>query len=324
MKIVFFGTPGFAAYNLQYLIDQNYQIDAVVTGLDKLRGRGKKKLPTEVKKTAIDNNIPVLQPQNLNDTSFIYKLNELKADIFLVVAFKYLPEKIWRLPKIGSINLHTSLLPNYRGAAPINRVLINGEKNTGITTFYLNKNIDQGNILKQKKIDISENMTAGQLHEKLKKEGAILIKDTFNDIISDSIFEKKQNSSKTLMAPKLTKEMLRIDWKQSALDIHNLVRGLSPYISENKILKDVSICPSAWFMIKEKNGVEKRVKLQLTTIKKSQKKYNFKVETDNKTYLNIIISEMLISLLQLQVEGKKSISIHQFLNGYDLKSLEIL
>ena len=126
------------------------------------------------------------------------------------------------------------------------------------------------------------------------------------------------------MAPKLTKEMLRIDWKQSALDIHNLVRGLSPYISENKILKDVSICPSAWFMIKEKNGVEKRVKLQLTTIKKSQEKYNFKVETDNKTYLNIIISEMAISLLQLQVEGKKSISIHQFLNGYDLKNLEIL
>jgi len=316
MRIVFFGTPYFSATNLNALINQGHNIVAVVTSSDSRKGRGKKLTHSHVKTVALNNNIPVLQPLNLKANDFIQKLTSFNADLFVVVAFRMLPDLVWKIPPQGTINLHTSLLPNYRGAAPINWVLINGEEKTGITTFFINQKIDSGNIILQKTINITQETSAGQLHEILMNEGSVLLFKTIELIAHNSLKQKEQNNDLALLeAPKLTKELLKIDWAQSAQDTHNLIRGLSPYLDENLKLNDVSICPCAWFFLKDIKGVQKRVKVYLSRVINQKSNRTPILRTDSKTYFNIITNNGTITILNLQIEGKKQMTIEKFLKG---------
>jgi methionyl-tRNA formyltransferase len=316
MKIVFFGTPFFAATNLNALINAGHNIVAIVTPPDSRKGRGKQLKPCAVKEVGISNNIPVLQPLKLKSEDFIAELKAFNADLFVVVAFRMLPESVWSLPKNGTINLHTSLLPNYRGAAPINRVLINGEKETGITTFFIDQQIDSGAIIQQEKIILTHTTTAAELHNTLMNQGSKLLINTLDSIKNNAVTQiPQQHNSAMQEAPKLTKELLKIDWTKSAQDIHNLVRGLSPFLDSNTKLKDVAICPSAWFILKDDKGIEKRIKVHLSEVISSNSDKLLSIKTDNKTYLHIITNNNAIAILNLQAEGKNPMTIQQFLQG---------
>ncbi|MBC8398135.1 MAG: methionyl-tRNA formyltransferase [Flavobacteriales bacterium] len=316
MKIVFFGTPHFAATNLNVLINAGYDIVGIVCPPDSKKGRGKQLKPCAVKEVGIENNIPVLQPLKLRDDDFIHQLKSLNADLFVVVAFRMLPQSVWDLPNKGTINLHTSLLPNYRGAAPINWVLINGEKETGITTFFIDQQIDSGAIIKQQKIILTDKTTAAELHNTLMNKGSDLLINTLNSIKNNTVSHQEQeHNSSMLEAPKLTKELLKIDWNKSANEIHNLVRGLSPFLDNNTKLKDIAICPSAWFILQDDKGIEKRIKLHLSEVVSNNSDKLLSIKTDNKTYLHIITKKNVISILNLQAEGKNPMTIQQFLQG---------
>ena len=315
MKIIFFGTPFFAAEILQHLIQKNYDIVAIVCPPDKMTGRGKKIKSCAVKKKGLENKINILQPEKLSNELFIKSLKEFNADIFVIVAFRMLPEIIWKIPSKGAINLHTSLLPNYKGAAPINWVLINGEKETGITTFFINNKIDSGDIIMQEKITLKNNITAAQLHNIMIKNGSILLEKSLQQIIKSNHNAKKQIKNNYQKAPKLTKDVLKINWKKSAYEIHNLVRGLSPFLDKNTILKNISICPSAYFHLIDQNGKIKRIKVLLTEIIDSESDNSLQIKSDNKTYLNIVTLKNEISIKNLQMEGKKPMTIKQFLQG---------
>ncbi|MBT3611416.1 MAG: methionyl-tRNA formyltransferase [Flavobacteriales bacterium] len=316
MKIVFFGTPFFAATNLNALINAGHDIVAVISPPDSRKGRGKELKPCAVKEVAVENNIPVLQPLKLRSEHFITELKTFNADLFVVVAFRMLPESVWKLPKKGTINLHTSLLPNYRGAAPINWVLINGEKETGITTFFIDRQIDSGAIIKQEKIALTDKTTAAELHNTLMNKGSQLLIKTLDSIKENSVNQNpQQHNSVMLEAPKLTKELLKIDWSKPAKKIHNLVRGLSPFLNSNTKLKDISICPSAWFILQDDKGVQKRIKVHLSKVVSSNSKKLLNLRTDNKTYLHIITTKHAIAILNLQVSGKNPMTIQQFLQG---------
>ena len=319
MKIVFFGTPTFAAINLKHLINNAHEIVAVVTPPDSKKGRGKQLKACAVKEVALANNIPVLQPEKLRSENFIYNLTSFNADLFVVVAFRMLPEIVWKIPIKGTINLHTSMLPNYRGAAPINRVLINGEKETGISTFFIDKNIDSGAIILQESIILTNKTTAAQLHEKQVAKGNDILIRTLSVIKNNSFIKIPQEYNPSILdAPKLTKDLLKVDWDQSAINIHNLVRGLSPFLDNNTKLKDVTICPSAWFFLEEKTGDQKRIKLHLTEVVETKSKNILAIETDNKTYLHIITNNNAISILNLQIEGKNPMTIQEFLRGKEI------
>ena len=309
MKIVFFGTPDFSSQILKKILNGN-EIVSIVTAEDSQKGRGKKFQFPDVKKTGIELNIPVFQPKNLKDDKFVEKLKKFNADIFLVIAFRKLPKKVWQIPKKGTINLHTSFLPDYRGAGPINWVLINGEKHTGISSFFINDKIDQGDIILQKKISIDKNMTAAQLHNQMIIDGIEITNKTIELIRNNTLKIKIQNQSeKYKKAPKINKELLRINWGQSIYQIHNKIRGLSPFLDYNELLQDVSICPCAWFYLNNK-----RIKIQKSSI--CEKINDSKIiDTDNKTYLNINFSEKALSLEMIQIEGKKPMQIKQFLQG---------
>ena len=316
MRIVFFGTPYFAATNLNLLINAGHDIVTIVSPPDSRKGRGKQLKPCAVKEVGIENNIPVLQPLKLKNENFIEKLKSLNADLFVVVAFRMLPKSVWSLPKKGTINLHTSLLPNYRGAAPINWVLINGEKETGVTTFFIDQQIDSGAIIQQEKIKLTNKTTAAELHNTLMNKGSNLLINTLNSIKNNSVNQSPQQHNTTMLeAPKLTKEILKIDWTKSAKEIHNLVRGLSPFLDNNTKLKDVSICPSAWFILQDYNGNQKRIKVHLSEVINMQSDDALCIKTDNKTYLHIITTENAIAILNLQAEGKNPMTIQQFLQG---------
>ena len=309
MKIVFFGTPDFSSQILKKILNGN-EIVSIVTAEDSQKGRGKKFQFPDVKKTGIELNIPVFQPKNLKDDKFVEKLKKFNADIFLVIAFRKLPKKVWQIPKKGTINLHTSFLPDYRGAGPINWVLINGEKHTGISSFFINDKIDQGDIVLQKKISIDKNMTAAQLHNKMIIDGIEITNKTIELIRNNTLKIKIQNQSeKYKKAPKINKELLRINWGQSIDQIHNKIRGLSPFLDYNELLQDVSICPCAWFYLNNK-----RIKVQKSSI--CEKINDSKIiDTDNKNYFNINFSEKALSLEMIQIEGKKPMLIKQFLQG---------
>ena len=316
MKIVFFGTPYFAATNLKALINSGYDIVGIVCPPDSKKGRGKKFKACAVKEVGISYNIPVLQPLKLRDIDFIHNLKSFNADVFVVVAFRMLPQKVWSLAINGTINLHTSLLPNYRGAAPINWVLINGEKETGITTFFIDQKIDSGAIIKQEKIKLTDSTTAAELHNKLMNIGSELLIKTLKSITDNSVSQQRQeHNSEMSEAPKLTKDLLKIDWSKSADEVHNLVRGLSPFLDNNTKLKDIAICPSAWFTLKDNKGIYKRIKLHLSEVVTSNSDKKLSIKTDNKTYLHIITSKNAIAILNLQVEGKNPMTIQQFLQG---------
>ena len=323
MKIIFFGTPTFASTVLESIIKKNTVI-ATVTAPDKRKGRGKKIQESAVKKVSNENNITCFQPTNLKDEGFNKQIQKLKADLFIVIAFRMLPKLIWTIPKLGTINLHTSLLPNYRGAAPINWVIINGEKTTGITTFFINENIDQGKIILNKEIKLPKNITAAMLHNLLITHSKELINETIELFLNKNVISVSQENSQTIkMAPKLSKELCRINWSESINSINNKIQGLSPLLENNQILKDVSICPSAWFEIKIQNII-KRVKIQKSEITEIKNK-NLKIDSDNISYLNINFDHHALSIQHLQIEGKNPMNITQFLQGNKIDdSIEFL
>ena len=321
MKIIFFGTPLFASKVLRYLINQEHEVVAIVCPPDSKKGRGKKIKACAVKKVGLEQNIAVLQPNKLRDDAFINILKEHNADIFVVVAFRMLPQVIWEIPSNGTINLHTSLLPEYRGAAPINWVLINGEKETGVTTFLINNEIDAGEIILQEKVTLLKTTTAGQLHNILINKGSSLLEKTLS-LINNSKFKTiKQDPSSFKGAPKLFKALLKINWEKSAQEIHNLVRGLSPFLDKETMLKDIAICPSAYFFVEDDTLNIKRIKVHLTEVIKSNSNNFLEIKTDNKSYLRIVTIENEISIKQLQLEGKKPMTIQQFLHGNKIKKI---
>lgn len=302
LRIIYMGTPEFAVPALELLVTQGWNVVAVITAPDKPQGRGKKLGSSPVKLSAEQLGIPVLQPTNLKSSEFLENLSSYQADVQVVVAFRMLPEVVWNMPPKGTFNLHASLLPDYRGAAPINWVLINGEKETGVTTFFLKHEIDTGSILFQEKEPILPDDNVGTLYERLMKKGSFLVLKTIEAIATDTIQPQLQDESKfTNHAPKIFKETCQIDWSKSALEIHNLVRGLSPY-------------PAAWTIINEKN-----CKIYTTAV--LDETSNGEVGTfltDNKTFLHFQTGTSMISILSLQLEGKKRMDIADFLRGYTL------
>jgi len=319
MKIVFFGTPSFASIILDEIIN-NHNVVGIVTSTDTKKGRGKKIKESAVKILAKENNLPILQPLNLKDPKFVDDLIQLQADLYIVIAFRMLPKIVWEIPKLGTINLHASLLPNYRGAAPINWVIINGETQTGVTTFFINEEIDKGNIILSKTIEINNNITAAQLHNSLIVIGKNLMTKTIELFIKSNGHEintTKQLNNSLKSAPKLSKELSKINWSDSIIKINAKIHGLSPLLSNNDLLKDVSICPSAWFEIHDEKEV-KRIKVQKSEIVEIKNR-NAKIDTDNSTYLNINFNNKALSIKNLQMQGKNPMNIKQFLQGNKIK-----
>ena len=303
MRIIFMGTPEFAVASLDALVNAGYDIIAVVTAPDKPAGRGLKMHESAVKQYAVAHGLPLLQPIKLKDPDFIHALQELKADLQIVVAFRMLPEVVWNMPPLGTIKLHGSLLPQYRGAAPINWAVINGENETGVTTFKLKHEIDTGNILLQRSFSIGENETAGEVHDRMKIIGAELLVETVNGLNTNTLKEKSQdafNEHATLKhAPKIFTETCIIDWSRSTLDIHNLIRGLSPF-------------PGA---LTKLDG--KVLKIYKSTREHQQHQHPMgAVFTDGKNFLKFATSDGYIHVLDLQLEGKKRMSVTDFLRGY--------
>ena len=298
MNIVFMGTPDFSIPSLKILLESKHKILAVVTQPDKERGRGQKITFTAVKQFAIDNNIPVYQPEKLKgNTEFIEQMKALNADLFVVVAFRILPKEIFDIPKFGSFNLHGSFLPKYRGAAPIQWALINGETETGLTTFKLAEKVDTGNIYLQEKVEIYPEDNFESLHDRMSLLGADLVLKTVELIESGKYELKKQDDSLASPAPKITKEICLIDWNKSAEEIHNLVRGLSPH-------------PAAFFNF---NG--KVIKVYKTEIIERIDLKPFQIEQTKK---NLIIGcgVNALKILELQQEGRKRLSAEEFLRGF--------
>lgn len=308
-RIVFMGTPEFAVASLAALVQAGFTIVGVVTAPDKPAGRGMKLQESAVKKYAVEQGLHVLQPEKLKNPEFIQQLQLLQADVQVVVAFRMLPEVVWNMPPHGTINLHASLLPQYRGAAPINWAVINGEKETGVTTFKLQHAIDTGNILLQEKIAIGDDETAGELHDKMKEVGSALLVKTITQLAEGNLHEQQQDDvvtseSLTLQhAPKIFTETCRIDWNSTTDSIHNLVRGLSPY-------------PTAFTQLDGKMLKVFRTKKQAATHQLA----NGAVQTDGKTYIRFACTGGFIYVLDLQLEGKKRMPVEDFLRGYRITS----
>lgn len=302
MKIVFMGTPDFAVASLNALVEAGFEIAGVVTAADKPAGRGQKLQESAVKQYAVSKGLKVLQPLKLKDPEFIAELKALKADLQVVVAFRMLPEVVWDMPVKGTINLHASLLPQYRGAAPINHAIINGEKESGVTTFFLKHEIDTGDVIFSEKVDITDHDTAGDLHDKLMQVGAGLLVKTVHAIAEGNYTEQPQPQSSTLKhAPKIFKEHCLIDWNQSARSIYNLIRGLSPY-------------PTAFTRLNEKT-------LKVFKAELEEKETGLAAGTfltDGKTYLKFAAKDGFIKFTDLQYEGKKRMQVDEFLRGMRL------
>jgi methionyl-tRNA formyltransferase len=299
IRIIFMGTPEFAVASLEKLIENNCNVVAVITAPDKPQGRGQKILYSPVKECALKNNIPVLQPTNLKSPDFLLELKSYEAQLQIVVAFRMLPEVVWAMPEIGTFNLHASLLPQYRGAAPINWAIINGEKETGVTTFFLEHDIDTGSIILQEKEPIYDQDTVGTLYERLMIKGADLVVKTVKGISAGKYSSTpQQKGATTKHAPKIFKETCEINWAQSNEQVKNFIRGLSPY-------------PSAWTII---NGKTYKI-LQASTALWMENKLPAEISTDHKTYLFVKTLDGWISITELQPEGKKRMSIQDFLRG---------
>ena len=324
MKIIFFGTPDFAAFILSKLIEQKKEILAAVTLPDSKKGRGKKIISTPVKEVSKKYNIKVFETLKFDDINFISDLKKINADIFIVIAFKFLPKCIWQIPHLGTINLHTSYLPNYKGAAPINRVIINGESSTGISTFYINEKIDSGKLILRDKIEIKNTTTAAQLYNIMKVKGEKIVLKTIKRIEEKKLQDLNISSNKNNnYANKISKECCKINWDISAPDIHNLVRGLSPYVDDNLLLSAIEIFPGAWTQFKINNSV-KRVKILLTKLNELTNSSHLSICCDDKTYLNICVNGQFLSIMNLQIEGKKPMSIKSFLRGNKIDNTNFL
>ncbi|MFC4230885.1 methionyl-tRNA formyltransferase [Parasediminibacterium paludis] len=302
LRIVFMGTPEFAVASLDALVQAGCNIVGVITAPDKPAGRGMQLTQSAVKKYAVEKGLYTLQPEKLKNPEFLVELKGLKADIQVVVAFRMLPEIVWSMPPMGTINVHGSLLPQYRGAAPINWAIINGETETGVTTFKLQHAIDTGNILLQQTMPIPENATLGDIHDTMKEIGATTLVKTMQGLADGSIKEVPQNIANNpnlKHAPKIFTETCEIDWHQSAADIHNLVRGLSPY-------------PAAFTTLNNKKLKIFKSKKEIT----SHSEAMGSVITDNKTYLKFSCADGFVHVLDMQLEGKKRLLVEEFLRGY--------
>jgi methionyl-tRNA formyltransferase len=311
MKIVFFGTPDFAVSSLEALLAVGHEIAAVVTAPDKPSGRGLQATPSAVKQFAIEKNLLVLQPEKLKDDAFIVQLKAIDAPLFIVVAFRMLPEVVWNMPKQGTYNLHASLLPKYRGAAPINWAIINGERETGLTTFKLQHAIDTGDILLQTCVPIEDTVTAGQLYETLKIKGAELLVKTVQLIEESAAHDRalpfvQQATGVVSHAPKLNKETGHLDWSCDAKSIHNRVRGLHP-------------SPSAWTVLHQ-GDKQYVIKIHRSRINNGTRSlFVGKAVTDNKSHLYITCGTDAIEVLELQAEGRKRMTVEAFLRGFKIE-----
>jgi methionyl-tRNA formyltransferase len=301
MRIIFFGTPEFAVESLQALVDAHMNVVAVVTAPDKPAGRGQHLQPSPVKLFAETSGLPVLQPIKLKDPAFLEELRLYKADLQIIVAFRMLPEQVWNMPRLGTFNLHASLLPNYRGAAPIHWAIINGEQETGVTTFFLQHEIDTGDLLFQEKEFISEHDTTGELYDRLMKKGAKLVVKTTQAIIDGAIHPQAQIESLELrIAPKLTKETGLVHWSKDGKSIVNLIRGMNPF-------------PGAHTVFQGKHCKISSVRFHPEIIPD----LGIGVwDTDQKTYLRVGCADGYIEILTWQMEGKKKMDIADFLRGY--------
>lgn len=309
-RIVFMGTPHFAVPSLELLIKRGYSLPAVVTAPDKPAGRGRRLCEPPVKLFARESGIPVLQPARLKDPGFIASLKEADPDIIAVVAFRMLPVEVWSIPPLGCINLHASLLPSYRGAAPVNHAIMNGEKVTGVTTFLIEKEIDTGKILLQRETGIEPQETAGELHDRLMVEGARLLEETIEGVLNDKLTPLPQDqlfprTGKELpSAPRIHKNDCRIDWTRDSVEVFNLIRGLSPY-------------PAAWTMLFEKG--DEKCSLKILAADKVRKEYckkPGKIHTDNETFIHVDCGSDAIEIKSLQFAGRKRLGAADFLRGY--------
>lgn len=305
MKIVFFGTPQFAVASLDALVKGGYDVAAVVTMPDKPAGRGKKVRMSDVKAYALEHDLTVLQPEKLRDESFLASLRKINADLFIVIAFRMLPEVVWGMPRLGTFNLHASLLPKYRGAAPINHAIINGEKITGVTTFFLTHTIDTGDIISRREIEIGHDENAGQLHDRLMTIGAEEVLSTVNAISDGTLTTTPQPEGEFTPAPKIFKDTCRIDWEKDAESLHNFVRGLAPY-------------PAAWSHLKETNGKPSDVKILATSLKDIPSDINIapgEAKIDGKR-LFVGTGSSPIEILEIQPAGKKAMPASSYILGY--------
>ncbi len=310
LRIVFMGTPDFAVASLAAMVASGCNVVAVITAPDKRAGRGMQLQQSAVKKYAIEKSIPVLQPEKLKNAGFIAELRGYNADLQVVVAFRMLPEIVWNMPPMGTVNLHASLLPQYRGAAPINWAIINGEKVTGLTTFKLKQEIDTGDILLQESLKIDENETAGELHDRMKNIGSALVVKTIKGLAEGIINEIPQHAEEgntdsegnklpVKQAPKIHTDTCRINWSQPVETIFNHIRGLSPY-------------PGAFIVINEKIFKIFKAKKEVCTPEVTEGEY----KTDGSTYLKFAGTNGYVHLLEVQMEGKKKMSIDEFLRGF--------
>ncbi len=308
LRIVFFGTPAFAVSSIDILVKNGFDIAGVVTAPDKPSGRGQKIIPSPVKEYGEEHGLKILQPTNLKDENFIHELQQLKADLQIVVAFRMMPEAVWKMPKLGTFNLHASLLPQYRGSAPINWAIINGEKETGVTTFFLQQEIDTGKIIFQEKISIGEKETAGELHDRMMKLGAELVLKTTVAVSKENYKLTEQDQlikGVTLKsAPKLNKANCRIDFHKTSVEVANLVRGLCPY-------------PAATIEFYNDNGFSLMAKVfEVNAETSTHQQKPGHLETDNKTYLKIFLLNGWIFINELQVSGRNRMSAKDLLNGF--------
>ena len=313
IRIAYFGTPEFAASQLEAILNAGYEVAVVVTMPDKPAGRGRQIQFSDVKKAALEHGLPLLQPEKLKDPTFLEQLASYQANLFVVVAFRMLPTVVWQMPELGTFNLHASLLPQYRGAAPINFAIINGESETGLTTFFLNEEIDKGAIIMRERVDIRPDETAGELHDELMLLGNKVVVETIKKIESGTVSALPQEglaaNQELKPAPKITKEICNIDWSQDCLTIYNHIRGLSPY-------------PAAHTQLVSESHDAIDLKVFAAELESCQPDLSVgSVVTDNKKYLKIALRDGFIHLTKVQQAGKKAMPIADFLRGTQLNGL---
>ncbi len=307
LKIIFFGTPDFAVESLKRIVEDGWPVEAVITAPDKPAGRGKKLRESEVKKFAKEHGLKILQPGNLKSDEFIEELKKINPDVGVIVAFRMLPEKVWALPRYGTFNLHGSLLPDYRGAAPIHHAIINGEEKTGVTTFFIDNKIDTGEIIDQREINIAPDETFGELYDKLKRLGADLVLETLKNISEGKIKTRPQDDRKAKHpAPKLTKENTKINWNRPVKQIYDFIRGLSPY-------------PGAWAWL-ETDGKPKRIHIYKADFEEANHHFSPGHAVISGKKLRIAVPGGYILPLQLKPESKKSMNVRDFINGMKHKA----
>lgn len=306
LKIIFLGTPDFAVASLKALVEANMPVVAVVTAPDRKKGRGQTVIPSPVKEFAVKHELPVLQPTNLKDPAFIEELAGYNANLQIVVAFRMLPEVVWNMPKLGTFNLHASLLPDYRGAAPINWAIINGESVTGVTTFFLKHEIDTGEIIFQEKEQITEEDTVASLYDRLMARGAHLVLKTAQTIAEETVTTTPQVINEDIkLAPKIFKETCEISWQNNFKDVYNFVRGLNPY-------------PGAWTTL---DGMQCKI-FGVSKSELSKKAEPGSVVTDHKTKISVKAIDHWMDIMELQLPGKKKMKVDELLRGNPLKNID--